>query len=91
VASETRGFAVGAATRWCSRTATWICGDQQPGGCLPNFDQDPPRLADGQASELSGFRCLAQGAVTCTLTKGEHAGKGFGIDVSAVVEVSPPG
>jgi hypothetical protein len=66
--------------------------DQDPAGCIPNFDQDAPRLADGQASELSGFRCVAQGvAVTCTLTKGEHAGKGFRIDTSAVVEVSPPG
>jgi hypothetical protein len=65
--------------------------DQEPGGCIPNFDQDAPRLADGQASELSGFRCLAQGgAVTCTLTKGEHAGTGFRIDASGVVEVSAP-
>jgi hypothetical protein len=65
--------------------------DQDPNGCIPNFGANAPRLADGQASELSGFRCLAQGvAVTCTIIKGEHAGKGFRIDVSAVVEVSPP-
>jgi hypothetical protein len=66
--------------------------DQDPYGCTSNFDSDAPRLADGQASTLSGFRCVAQGvAVTCTLTKGEHAGAGFRIDANAVVAVSPPG
>jgi hypothetical protein len=66
--------------------------DQDPNGCIPNFGANAPRLADGQASELSGFRCLVQGvAVTCTIIKGEHAGKGFRIDANAVVEVSPPG
>ena len=58
--------------------------------CLPNFDAKAPKLAEGQASAGFGFSCLAQaGAVTCTLTEGEHAGKGFRIDASGAVEVSP--
>lgn len=58
--------------------------------CLPNFDAEAPKLADGQASAGGPFTCLAQaGAVTCTITEGEHAGKGFRIDASGAVEVSP--
>jgi hypothetical protein len=64
--------------------------DQGTGGCVQNWDFEAPLLAEGQASALHGFSCLARGgAVTCTLTEGEHAGKGFRIDASGVVEVSP--
>jgi hypothetical protein len=60
--------------------------------CLPNFDVDAPQLTAGQVSEGPGFRCEVQAAaVTCTITGGEHAGKGFTIDASGAVEVTAPG
>jgi hypothetical protein len=64
--------------------------DQATGGCVQNWDFEAPLLAEGQASERAGYRCLAQaGAVTCTRTESEHVGKGFRIDANGVVEVSP--
>lgn len=66
--------------------------DQAPGGCLQNWDFEAPMLAVGQTSSLNGYACVAvlAGQVSCTLTEGDHAGRGFTIDAGSVREIVPP-
>ena len=64
--------------------------DQDPLGCIPQFDVSAPRLQAGQSSRFGQFTCAeAAGAITCTVADGEHAGKGFRIDANGVAAVSP--
>jgi hypothetical protein len=74
-----------------SKDGTVELCDKGPFGCRQNWDFSSPRLAVGQTSALNGFACLATlaGHVRCTLTEGEHAGKGFSIEAASVSEVSP--
>lgn len=66
-----------------------VC-NMDPNGCIPGGGSGVPVLHPGQTSRLAGFACTAEAvAITCTIAKGEHAGKGFRIDASGVVEVSP--
>ena len=68
-----------------------VC-NMDPNGCIPGGGSGVPVLRPGQTSRLGGFACTAEAvAITCTIAKGAHKGKGFRIDASAVVEVSPPG
>jgi hypothetical protein len=68
-----------------------VC-NMDPNGCIPGGGSGVPVLRPGQTSRLAGFACTAEAvAITCTIAKGEHAGKGFRIDANAAVEVSPPG
>ena len=64
--------------------------DQDPLGCFPNWDAAVPLLAAGQTTRFGRFTCTEQvGAVTCAVADGEHAGKGFRIDVAGVEAISP--
>jgi hypothetical protein len=68
-----------------------VC-NMDPNGCIPGGGSGVPVLSAGQTSRLAGFACTAEAvAITCTIAKGEHAGKGFRIDANAAVEVAPPG
>ena len=68
-----------------------VC-NMDPNGCIPGGGSGVPVLHAGQTSRLAGFTCTAEAAaITCTIAKGEHAGKGFRIDANAAVEVAPPG
>ena len=68
-----------------------VC-NMDPNGCIPGGGSGVPVLSAGQTSRLAGFACTAEAAaITCTIAKGKHAGKGFRIDANAAVEVSPPG
>jgi hypothetical protein len=63
-------------------------GHPAPWGCYQNFDRSEPILPYGEAFEGGGFRCASgRDGITCTVVSGEHAGKGFRIDIDEIAEV----
>ena len=64
--------------------------DQDPFGCIHQWDSSAPLLAAGQTARFGRFTCTEQaGAITCTVADDEHAGKGFRIDLAGVAAISP--
>jgi hypothetical protein len=58
--------------------------------CLQNWDTSAHVLKYGQADEWGAFSCLAeQKGITCTVIGGKAARKGFLINASGVIPVSP--
>jgi hypothetical protein len=65
-----------------------VCDHPNPAAdevCLQNFDDQAPALDAGQATELRGFRCVAEPqGITCTASA---TGKGFAMTASSVTPV----
>lgn len=59
-------------------------------GCIQNWDPSAPILRVGQETEMDGVLCKSEtNGITCTLTSGPGAGKGFLINSSNVRRVGP--
>jgi hypothetical protein len=61
-----------------------------PNSCFVNFNKRAPVLQVGQQNYINGVLCKsATDSITCTLTSGPGAGKGFFISSTAVSQVGP--